>query len=168
MIIVQFLPKCAWLKIFVLAKESPTVVACKLNIYCLSVKQIKQPILCKWVSCRFLCAIVFWPFTSVVPKVGINYPLGVICDSSVCNAEPKPQCCSAMSNHCEILRVIRHNRHLDLGNGLNKFGNQWFTWQKTRYFCVSSDASSLQAAIETRPNIGCIVCFAALSIYSCL
>ena len=28
-----------------------------------------------------------------------------------------------MSDHCELLRVIRHNRCLDLGNGSNKFGN---------------------------------------------
>ena len=27
---------------------------------------------------------------------------------------------------CEILRVIKHNRHLDLGNSSNKFGNHWF------------------------------------------
>jgi len=25
-----------------------------------------------------------------------------------------------LRDHCEILRVIRHNRYLDLGNGLNK------------------------------------------------
>jgi len=25
----------------------------------------------------------------------------------------------------KILRVIRHNRYLDLGNGSNKFGNHW-------------------------------------------
>jgi len=28
-----------------------------------------------------------------------------------------------MSDHSEILRVIRHYRHLDLGNCPNKFGN---------------------------------------------
>jgi len=28
-----------------------------------------------------------------------------------------------MSDHCEILRIVRHNRYLDLGNGSNKFGN---------------------------------------------
>jgi len=28
-----------------------------------------------------------------------------------------------MSDHCEILGVIRHNRCLDLGNGSKKFGN---------------------------------------------
>jgi len=32
-----------------------------------------------------------------------------------------------MSDHCEILRVIRHNRYLDLGNGWNKFGNHCVT-----------------------------------------
>jgi len=31
-----------------------------------------------------------------------------------------------MSDHCEVLRVIRHNRCLDLGNGSNKFGNHCF------------------------------------------
>jgi len=30
-----------------------------------------------------------------------------------------------MSNHCEILRVVRHNRYLHLGNSMNKFGNHW-------------------------------------------
>jgi len=32
--------------------------------------------------------------TPVVPKLGVNYLLGIICDSSEGNAEPKPQCCS--------------------------------------------------------------------------
>ena len=31
-----------------------------------------------------------------------------------------------MSDNCEILRVIRRNRFLDLGNGSNKFGNHCF------------------------------------------
>jgi len=30
-----------------------------------------------------------------------------------------------MSDHCEILMVIRHKRHLDLSYGQNKFGNHW-------------------------------------------
>jgi len=30
-----------------------------------------------------------------------------------------------MSDHCEILRVIRDNRYLDLGNDSKKFGNHW-------------------------------------------
>ena len=30
-----------------------------------------------------------------------------------------------MKDHREILRVIRHNCHLDLGNDWNKFGNHW-------------------------------------------
>jgi len=30
-----------------------------------------------------------------------------------------------MSDHCEILRVVRHNRYLDLVRGSNKFGNHW-------------------------------------------
>ena len=29
-------------------------------------------------------------------KLGVNYPPGVICDSSGGNAEPKPQCCSVL------------------------------------------------------------------------
>jgi len=33
---------------------------------------------------------------SVVPKLGVNYPPGVKCDSSVGNAEPKPHCCSVL------------------------------------------------------------------------
>jgi len=32
----------------------------------------------------------------VVPKLGVNYPPGVICDSLEGNAEPKPQCCSTL------------------------------------------------------------------------
>jgi len=28
-----------------------------------------------------------------------------------------------MNDHCKILRVIRHNCYLDLGNGSHKFGN---------------------------------------------
>ena len=62
---------------------------------------------------------------AVRPKLVINYPLVVICDSSGDSVEPKPQCCSVfiMSDHCEILRVIRHNRYPGLGNGSNKFGN---------------------------------------------
>jgi len=28
-----------------------------------------------------------------------------------------------MSDHCEILRGVRHNRSLDLGNDSKKFGN---------------------------------------------
>ena len=30
-----------------------------------------------------------------------------------------------MSNHCDLLRVIRHNRYLDLGKGTNKVRNHW-------------------------------------------
>jgi len=28
-----------------------------------------------------------------------------------------------MSDHCKILREIRHNHYFDLGNSSNKFGN---------------------------------------------
>jgi len=31
----------------------------------------------------------------------------------------------SMSNHCEILRVTRHNHYLEVGNGSNNFGNHW-------------------------------------------
>jgi len=34
--------------------------------------------------------------TPVVPKLGVNYPPGVICDSSGAQGEPKPQCCSVL------------------------------------------------------------------------
>jgi len=62
--------------------------------------------------------------------------LGVTCDSLMGNAEPKPQCCSVLwvitaeeifdlKYEKFLLRVIRQNRNLDLGNGLNKFGNHW-------------------------------------------
>jgi len=61
----------------------------------------------------------------VVPKLGVNYPLGVICESSGGNAEPKILLFYIVSDNCEILRVIRCNHYLDLGNGSNKFGNQY-------------------------------------------
>ena len=35
-------------------------------------------------------------YSAVVPKQGVNYPLGVICDSFGGNVEPKPQCCSIL------------------------------------------------------------------------
>jgi len=38
---------------------------------------------------------------AVVPKLGTNYPPGVICDSSMGNAVPKSQCLlGIMSDHC--------------------------------------------------------------------
>ena len=60
----------------------------------------------------------------VFPKLGTNYPLGAMCNSSRGKAEPKPQCCSVLFFlwH-KILRVIRHNRYYDLSNGSNKFEN---------------------------------------------
>jgi len=71
----------------------------------------------------------------VVPKLGLNYPPGVICDSSGGNAEPKSRCYSVLwaitaketfGLKCKkCLLRIRHNRYLDLGNGLKKFGNRW-------------------------------------------
>jgi len=36
-----------------------------------------------------------WP-AAVVPKLGVNYPPGVICDSSGGNTEVKPQCYSVL------------------------------------------------------------------------
>ena len=33
---------------------------------------------------------------AVVPKLGVNYLPGVICDSSGGNSERKPQCCSVL------------------------------------------------------------------------
>jgi len=82
------------------------------------------------------CALQCGTPNAVVPKLGVNYPLGVICASSGGNAT---------SNHivvlyyewslqkeifdlkCEkfLLRVIRHSRCLYLGNGSNKFGSHW-------------------------------------------
>ena len=38
-----------------------------------------------------------------------------------------------LSDHCEILGVIRHNRYLDLGNGSNKFGKHWYMGSKNHY-----------------------------------
>ena len=63
-------------------------------------------------------------FHAVVAKLGVNYPPGIICDSSESNAEPKPHdCFRVISDHCDILRVIRHNRYFGSGNVSNKFGN---------------------------------------------
>ena len=62
-----------------------------------------------------------------VPKLGVNFPLGVICKFCGGNAEPRAQCCTVF--FClwrRILRVIRHNGYLDLGNGSKKFGNHCF------------------------------------------
>jgi len=50
-------------------------------------------------------------FAAVVPKLGENYTLGIIRDSSMGNEERKPQCCSVLQLVAflrrEILRVIR-------------------------------------------------------------
>jgi len=54
---------------------------------------------------------------AMVPKLGVNYPLEIIYNSSRGNAEPKPQFCSALFFLWrKILRVVRHNRYYDLGN----------------------------------------------------
>jgi len=60
----------------------------------------------------------------VFPKLGTNYPLGAMCNSSRGKAEPKPQCCSVLFFlwH-KILKAIRHNRYYDLINSSNKFEN---------------------------------------------
>ena len=77
----------------------------------------------------------------VVPELGVNYPLGVICKFCGGNAEPRAQCCSVF--FClgrRILRVIRHNGYLDLGNGSNKFGNHCFRQTKTivyQGYCIN-------------------------------
>ena len=71
-------------------------------------------------------------FSTLVPK------LGVICDFSGDNDKAKPHSCSVLwaitakeifDLKCEnfVLRVIRHNRYLDLGNGSKKFGNHCFS-----------------------------------------
>jgi len=67
-------------------------------------------------------------FRSVVPKVGVNYPPGVISDSSSGgNAKPRNTTLfCTMSDHCEMLGVIRHDRYFDLGNGLKNFGKHVF------------------------------------------
>jgi len=49
-----------------------------------------------------------------------------------------------MSDHCGILRVIRHNHYLDLGNGSKKFGNHWFN----RYAISRSNLYSLQSNVR--------------------
>ena len=59
----------------------------------------------------------------IFPKLGANYPLWVMCNSSRDNAEPKPQCCSVLLFLWrKILRVIRHNRYYDLSYGSNILG----------------------------------------------
>jgi len=61
--------------------------------------------------------------------MGVNYPPGGKARFFGGNAEPKPQCCSVLwADHCAILRVIRHNHCLGLGNGSNKFGKHCFKW----------------------------------------
>jgi len=78
----------------------------------------------------------------VFPKLGANYPLGAMCNSSRDNTEPKPQCCSVLFFLWrKILRVIRHNRNYDLSNGSNKFGNhcakRW--WDNVTEQCFDCD-----------------------------
>jgi len=77
---------------------------------------------------------------AVVPKLGVNYPPRVICDFSGGTAKTT----TYSQNHIVVLyyerslqknfdlkcekfwlRVIRHNRYLDLGDGSKKFGNRW-------------------------------------------
>jgi len=48
----------------------------------------------------------------------------------------------SLNDHCEILRVIRHNRHLDLGNVSNKYRNHCFITivnklRRADMFCVA-------------------------------
>jgi len=40
-----------------------------------------------------------------------------------------------MNDHCEILRAIRYNRYLDLGNGSNKFGKHWIRYWLKKTTC---------------------------------
>jgi len=98
---------------------------------------------------------------TVVPKLGVNYPPGVICGSSGGNAEPKPQCCSVLwaitgkdifNRKCEkfSLRVIRHNRYLDLGNGSKKFGNHW---SKMLIFGLSKKRKVVNLYLYYCPNL---------------
>jgi len=86
-------------------------------------------------SC-FAHAFLFHSSMPVVPKLGVNYPLGVICGTSGGNVEPKRQICSVLwaitwkeifDIKCEkfLLRVIRHNLYLHLGKDSKKFGNHW-------------------------------------------
>ena len=64
--------------------------------------------------------------------------------ASACRQLPSPKLTKKMllyimSDYCEILRVIRHNRYLHLGNGLNKFGNHCF--KSIRLFLVRTATS---------------------------
>ena len=88
------------------------------------------------------------PHRAVVPNLGVNYPQGVICDSLGGNAEPKPHCCSVswaiiakeiFDKKCKkiLLRVIRHDRYLNLHNGSKKFGNHWHrVWYEHLSFVI--------------------------------
>jgi len=78
------------------------------------------------------------PFTAVVPKLGVNYPSRVLCDSSMSNAEPKSQCLSVLwvitakeifdlKNEKFLLGLITQNHYVDSDNVSNKFGNDWPT-----------------------------------------
>jgi len=126
---------------------------------------------CRSVGCVLLHLFNAQPYTveftyngsapkTVVPKLGINSPTGVICGSSGGNMEPKPQCCSVLwaitgkeifDMKCEkfSLRVIRYNRYLDLGNGSNKFGNNW---PRTTLFRWSWNNSCILRAFESGYN----------------
>jgi len=78
----------------------------------------------------------------VFPKLGANYPLGVMCNSSRGNAEPTPQCCSLLFFLWrKILRVIRHNRNYDLSSGSNKFRNRCASrsWDNMTEQCFDCD-----------------------------
>ena len=91
---------------------------------CLNLK-IKITFLLKYPVCAINRAIFsrLNGLTQWLPKWGKLHP-GVICDFSGYRGTKMFFC--FMSDHCEILRVIRHNRYLDLGNGSKVFGNNWF------------------------------------------
>ena len=73
---------------------------------------------------NFSSCSLFTISSPVVPKLGVNYPSGITCDSSwgYCSTK-NTTLFYIMSDICEILRVIRRNRYLVLGNSSKKFGN---------------------------------------------
>jgi len=51
----------------------------------------------------------------------------------------EPKCCCIMSDNCEILRVIGHNRYLDWGNSSKVFETTGLTdLQLVRVICIHS------------------------------
>ena len=73
--------------------------------------------------------LLAWSFKSVLPKLKVNHPITAGGNMRIfkgqCGNKTTVLFC-IMSDHCEMLRGVKHNRHLDLGNGSNKFRDHYF------------------------------------------